>query len=41
VDQRADRGRAGDWRVDGPDLEGDELTCVVVIEGDVIILTVF
>lgn len=41
VDQRADHGRAGDWRVDGPDLEGDELTCVVVIEDDVIVLTVF
>ena len=28
------------WKVDGPDLDGDDITCVVVIEQDVIVITV-
>lgn len=29
------------WRTTGLDLDGDELTAVVVIDGDVIVVTVF
>jgi hypothetical protein len=29
------------WKVVGPDLDGDELAVVVVIEGDVVVVTVF
>lgn len=29
------------WRVTGPDLDGDELTAVVVLEAGVIVVTVF
>jgi hypothetical protein len=29
------------WRVEGPDLDGDELTAVIVIEDDLIVVTVY
>jgi hypothetical protein len=29
------------WKVTGPDLDGDDLTCVVTIEGRVVVITVF
>ncbi|MBI3202608.1 MAG: DUF4258 domain-containing protein [Myxococcales bacterium] len=29
------------WKTTGPDLDGDALSCVVVIEGDVVVITVF
>ncbi|HET9931131.1 MAG TPA: DUF4258 domain-containing protein [Polyangiaceae bacterium] len=29
------------WKVAGPDRDGDELTMVVKIEGDVVVITVF
>jgi hypothetical protein len=29
------------WKVSGPDLDGDELTAVVVLEVGVIVVTVF
>jgi hypothetical protein len=32
---------ADKWKVTGPDLDGDDLTCVVVIEAGVIVVTVF
>jgi hypothetical protein len=35
---RADKGR---WRVEGPDLAGDEVTAIVVLEDGVIVVTVF
>lgn len=41
VDQRQDRNRAGDWRSTGPDTEGDPLTCSVILEGGVLVVTVF
>jgi hypothetical protein len=41
VDQRADPGRAGDWRVTGPDTDGDDLTCAVVLADGVVVVTVF
>lgn len=41
ADQRADPGRAGDWRVTGPDTDGDDLTCVVVLADGVVVVTVF
>jgi hypothetical protein len=31
----------GTWRVEGQDLDGDDLTCVVALEGDVVVITVF
>jgi hypothetical protein len=31
----------GRWRIVGADLDGDELTVVVVIDGDAIVVTVF
>lgn len=39
--QRADATRAGDWKVTGPDTDGDELTCAVVLKDGVVVLTVF
>jgi hypothetical protein len=37
--------RVGDkpdsWRSTGPDLDGDDLTAIVVIEGGLIVITVF
>ncbi len=32
---------ADKWKVTGPDLDGDDLTCVVVIEAGVVVVTVF
>jgi hypothetical protein len=29
------------WKVTGPDLDGDALTVVLVIEGDVVVITVY
>jgi hypothetical protein len=29
------------WKVTGPDYDGDELTCVVVLEEGVLVVTVF
>lgn len=29
------------WKVTGPDLDGDALTAVVIIEDEVIVITVF
>lgn len=29
------------WKVTGPDLDGDDLTCVVTIEAGVVVVTVF
>lgn len=29
------------WRTEGPDLDGDELTVVVIVEADLIVCTVF
>ena len=29
------------WKVTGPDLDGDDLTAVVVLEADVLVVTVF
>jgi hypothetical protein len=29
------------WRVQGPDLDGDDVTVMVVLEGDVVVVTVF
>jgi len=29
------------WKVDGPDLDGDELTAIVVIEDGLIIVTIY
>lgn len=34
-------GERGTWRVTGPDLDDDELTCVVTLEDGVIVVTVF
>ena len=34
-------GEPGKWRADGPDLDGDELTAVVVIEAGLVVVTVF
>lgn len=31
----------GRWKVTGPDLDGDALDVVVVIEGDLVVITVF
>jgi hypothetical protein len=31
----------GRWRVDGPDLDGDDLTVIVVIEDGLIIITLY
>ena len=36
---RGDRPRR--WRVEGPDLDGDALSVVAVIEGGVVVITVF
>lgn len=33
--------REGSWRVTGPDLDGDDLTAVVVIEDGLVVVTVF
>ncbi len=41
TDQRADPSRAGDWRITGPDTEGDDITCVVVLADGVVVVTVF
>jgi len=41
TDQRADPSRAGDWRVTGPDTDGDDLTCAVILADDVVVITVF
>lgn len=30
----------GRWKVTGPDLDGDDLSLVVVFEGDVVVITV-
>ena len=32
---------SGRWRVDSTDLEGDDLTLIVRIEDDVLVITVF
>ena len=32
---------AGKWKATGPDLDGDDLTCVVAISGGVVVVTVF
>ncbi len=29
------------WKVTGPDTDNDDLSCVVVVEGDVVIITLF
>jgi hypothetical protein len=29
------------WKVTGPDLDGDELTCVVGLEGQAVVITIF
>jgi hypothetical protein len=29
------------WRVEGPDLEGDALTLIAVVEGGVLVITVY
>ena len=29
------------WRVTGPDYDGDPLTCIVALEDDVLVVTVF
>jgi hypothetical protein len=29
------------WRVTGPDGDGDSLTCIVAVEDDVVVITVF
>ena len=29
------------WKVTGPDLDGDDLTCVVTIDGQAVVITVF
>jgi hypothetical protein len=29
------------WKVTGPDYDGDELTCVVVLEDGIVVVTVF
>ncbi|MBI2895514.1 MAG: DUF4258 domain-containing protein [Deltaproteobacteria bacterium] len=31
----------GKWKVTGPDIDGDDLTAVVAIEDDVVVVTVF
>jgi pentatricopeptide repeat protein len=31
----------GRWRVEGPDLEGDTLTLIVVVESGVLVVTVY
>jgi hypothetical protein len=36
---KASEGRR--WKVVGPDIDGDELTVVVTIDGDVVVITVF
>lgn len=41
ADQRGDPGRAGDWRVTGPDTDGDDLTCAVILDDGVLVVTVF
>ena len=33
--------QAGRWKATGPDLDGDSLTAVVIIEDSVIVVTVF
>jgi hypothetical protein len=37
----ANAQREGSWRVSGEDLDGDELTCVCVIESGVVVITLF
>lgn len=39
--QRCRLQENGRWRVDGEDLDGDELTAVVVLESGVVVVTVF
>jgi hypothetical protein len=29
------------WKVTGPDLDGDDLTCVVALQSEVIVVTIF
>ncbi len=41
ADQRADPGRTGDWRIMGPDTDGDDLTCAVILADGVVVVTVF
>jgi hypothetical protein len=33
--------RPGRWKVTGPDLDGDDLSCVCAIESGVVVITVF
>ena len=35
------RKDAARWRVDGPDVDGDELTMICVLESGVVIVTIF
>jgi hypothetical protein len=36
-----DPNHASDWKVEGPDMDGDDLTLCVIIEDDVVVCTVF
>jgi len=39
--RRSGPGRASDWTVVGPDLEGDELQLALIIEDGLLIITVY
>jgi len=39
--RRSGPGRASDWTVAGPDLEGDELQLALIIEDGLLIITVY
>jgi hypothetical protein len=42
IETRTCQTSKGDrWKVTGPDLDEDELTVVLVIEGDLVVITVF
>jgi hypothetical protein len=36
-----ERGEGDRWKTTGPDLDGDDLTAVVVIEDGLVVVTVF
>lgn len=33
--------RSADWKVTGPDRDGDDLDCAVIVESGVLVVTVF
>jgi len=35
------QGKGTKWKVTGPDVDGDDLTCVVALENGVVVVTVY